>query len=294
MRQRLGVILLVGTAAAHADAILEYDGNDAACHAEFSRVAIRDLSLRVDSAPPQQDQSFVYDAGEKVGVALDHRRRQFFEMEFDDDAIDFQGDVMHSSSAMVNRKMQETQVPPFGGQAGANGMPQVDPKMLEAMMQQNMQHLPPEQRAKMQEAMQNFRSATTVPPEPVVEVTDERREVNGIACTVERVSEGGTAVREDCRAPAGDLGLDAADVKRLQRSIARFQKFSASIRDNLHLPMMPTVQHRPVDTSNLLVERRCLATGGDVRLRLRQESAPADWFSTPADYARMDLGMGGR
>ena len=110
MKQRFWILaLLAGSAAAHADAVLEYSGGDAACHGEFTRLAVEGLSLRVDSPPPQQDMSFVYDAAEKAGVALDHRRKQFFEIEFDDDAIDFQGDVMKSTSHMVDKKIQQVQ-----------------------------------------------------------------------------------------------------------------------------------------------------------------------------------------
>jgi hypothetical protein len=60
---------------------------------------------------------------------------------------------------------------------------------------------------------------------------------------------------------------------------------------------MPAVR-RPdqPDAQHLLVERRCYEQGktiGDVTLHVRHESAPADWFVTPSDYARMDMGMRG-
>ena len=299
----LCALFVVGCAAAHADAVLEYSGADSACHADFARLAVQGLSLRVDSAPPQQDMSFVYDAAEKVGVALDHGRKRFFEVEFDDDAIEFQGDVMKSTSTMVDKKVQqmESQMPRSAAaspnrEAGMAGMPQIDPKLMESMMQQNMEHMTKEQRAQMEQAMRSMRESGytglgATQPEPVVEATGERRDVGGIACTVERVTQGGQLVREDCRAAIGAIGLDAADLKRLQRALLRMEKFAASIRENMRF--VRAAKSETVDTQHLLVARRCFDRGsprGDVTLQLRHDAAPAAWFSTPAGYARMDMG----
>ena len=310
--------LFVCISAAHADAVLEYSGNNAACHADFQRVAVQGQSLRIDSAPPAQDMSMVYDAAEKTGVALDHRRKQFFELEFDDDAIDFQGDVMKSTSNLVDKKTQQMQAQMPAGmmQQGANGMPQVDPKLIEQMMQQNMQHMTREQREQMETAMKNMRAsgyagsgaAQSAPgrspgtPEatggregqPQIEATGEHRQVGGLACAVERVTQDGQLLREDCRTTLEALDLDTADLKRLQRAIARMQKYASSIKDNLRLAQGAKRDH--ADPQHLLVERRCFEQGkpgGDVTLRVRREAAPPEWFTTPSDYARMNMGMGG-
>jgi hypothetical protein len=302
-------------AAAHADAVLEYSSGSDACHGEFTRVAVQGLSMRIDGAPPGQDYSFVFDAAEKTGVTLDHRRKRFFEMELDDDAIEFTGDVMKSTSNMVDRKTEKMQADmaqacaQSGGRmncaaadamkSGANGtpgIPQIDPKLMEQMMQQNMQHMNAEQRAQMEQAMKNLRSAGGygAAAAPVVEATGERREVDGIACTVERVSQDGQLVREDCRAPLEALGLDGADLQRLQRAIGRMEKFAGTIRDNMRIARGS--MREMAYPQNLVVERRCFAQGkptGSVALRLRREAAPAAWFTLPADYARTDMGMGG-
>jgi hypothetical protein len=315
----LCAIILAGASAAHADAVLEYSGSDAECHADFVRVAVQGLSMRIDSAPPALDMSMVYDAAEKVGVALDHKRKQFFELEFDDDAIDFQSDVMKSTSNMVDKKTQQmqAQMPP-GRSPSAMGRspsaavamdsqersteamdgrerPQVDPKLMEQMMQQNMQHMTKEQRAQMETAMKNMRSSGYFGPqsEPVIEATGERREVGGLACSVERVTQDGALVREDCRTTLDALGLDAADLKRMQRTIQRMQKYADAVTANLRL--VRKVKRDNADPEHLLVERRCFDQGkpiGDVTLRVRRESAPADWFVTPADYGRMDMMRG--
>jgi len=298
--------LLLCATATHADAVLEYSGSDAGCHADFVRVAVQGLSMRIDSAPPAQDMSMVYDSAEKVGVALDHKRKQFFELEFDDDAIDFQGDVMKSTSNMVDKKTEQmkAQLPPGAMQSGsmqpgASGMPQVDPKMMEQMMQQNMEHMTKEQRAQTEAAMKNMRASGYFGPqsEPVVEVTGEKREVGGLACTVERVTQDGQLLHEDCRASLDAIGLDPADVKRMLRVILRMQKYASSVTANLRLVKnLKSVQRDNVDPQHPLVERRCFDQGkpsGDVTLRVRSETVPADWFVTPPDYAPMDIGIRG-
>jgi len=302
-RTIIAAVLLLVANAARADAVLEYSGSDAQCHADFVRVAVQGLSMRIDSAPPAQDMSMVYDSAEKVGVALDHKRKQFFELEFDDDAIDFQGDVMKSTSNMVDKKTEQmkAQLPPGAMQSGsmqpgASGMPQVDPKMMEQMMQQNMEHMTKEQRAQMEEAMKNMRSSGYFGPqsEPVTEATGEKREIGGLACTVERVTQDGQLLREDCRTTLDAIGLDPADVKRMQRVILRMQKYANSVTANLRL--VKSAHRDKVDPQHPLVERRCFDQGkpsGDVTLRVRSETVPADWFVTPPDYSRMDMGMRG-
>ena len=299
-------LLMLCVPAAYADAVLEYSGGDAQCHADFTRVAIQGLSLRIDSAPPSQDISMVYDAAEKVGVALDHQRKQFFEMEYDDDAIDFQSDVMKSTSHMVDRKTEQvmTQLPKDSGpgatgrspnaMAATGNLPQMDPKAMEQMMQQSLQNMPKEQRAQMEAAMKNLRTSGyfASQAEPVIEATGETRKIGALACTVERVTQDGALLREDCRTTLDALGLDAADLKRLQRAIARMQKFANAITDNLHI--VGGVKRDHADPEHLLVERRCFEQGkaiGDVTLSVRQETAPADWFVTPPGYSRMDMGM---
>lgn len=182
-------------------------------------------------------------------------------------------------------------------QAGANGMPQVDPKLMEQMMQQNMQHMSKEQRAQMETTMKNMRSSGYFGPQsaPVIEATGEKREVGGLACSLERVTQDGALLREDCRTTLDALGLEAADVKRMQRAIQRMQKYASAIKDNLRLAR--GAKRDNADPQHLLVERRCFDQGkaiGDVTLRVRREAAPADWFVTPPDYGRMDMGMRGR
>ena len=304
-------------AAAHADAVLEYSSGSDACHGEFTRVAVQGLSMRIDGAPPGQDYSFVFDAAEKTGVTLDHRRKRFFEMELDDDAIEFTGDVMKSTSNMVDRKTEKMQADmaqacaQSGGRAncaaadamksaGANGkpgMPQIDPKLMEQMMQQNMQHMNAEQRAQMEQAMKNLRTSGTpgfAAAPPVIKSTGERREIGGVACTVERVSQDGELLNEDCRAPLDALDLDAGDLKRLQRAIGRMEKLAGAIRDNMRFARM--TRREMNYPQNVVVERRCFEHGkpsGTVSLRVRRDAAPAAWFTTPPDYGRMDMGMGG-
>ena len=297
-RTILAAALLLGANAARSDAVLEYSGSSADCHADFVRVAVQGLSMRIDSAPPAEDMSMVYDAAEKVGVTLDHKRKQFFELEFDDDAIDFQGDVMKSTSNMIDRKTEQVkaQLPPGTMSASPNGMAQVDPKMMEQMMQQNMQHMTKEQRAQTEEAMKNLRSSGYFGPqaEPVIEVTGEKREIGGLTCAVERVTQDGQLVREDCRTTLDAIGIDPADVKRMMRVILRMQKYASTVTANLRL--VKNAQRDHVDPQHPLVERRCFDQGkptGDVTLRVRSESLPADWFVRPADYTRLDMGMRG-
>ena len=303
MTQRfLAAGLLLCAAAAQADAVLEYEGTSAACHGDFARLAISGLSMRVDSAPPQQDNSFIYDAAEKTGVALDHRNRQLFELEFDDDAIDFQGDVMKSTSNMIDRKVEKIQAQVCGRDGAAcppgavmipqtlAGTPANDTQQNKAMMQQNMEHMAPDQRARMEQSIQALREsgyAGLAGPAamPVTEATGEQRDVRGIACAVERVTLQGEVLREDCRADFDRLGRDAADLKRLQRAFQRMQKFSATIRDNLR--MAKGMTREPVDAQRVLVARRCFANGrssGEDALRVTGGDATADRIKKDAGY----------
>jgi hypothetical protein len=57
------------------------------------------------------------------------------------------------------------------------------------------------------------------------------------------------------------------------------------------------MDHEQADVPRLLVKRRCYDAGrenGAVKLGVRRESAPANWFERPPDYAQMDMGRGMR
>jgi hypothetical protein len=178
-------------------------------------------------------------------------------------------------------------------------MPQVDPKLMEQVMQQNMEHMTKEQRVQMEAAMKNMRASGYFGPqsEPVIEATGEKREVGGLSCAVERVTQDGQLLREDCRTTLDAIGLDPADVKRMLRVIVRMQKYSSAVTANLRLiKNVNSLRRDNVDPQHPLVERRCFEQGkptGDVTLRVRSETLPADWFVTPTDYSRMDMGMRG-
>jgi hypothetical protein len=81
------------------------------------------------------------------------------------------------------------------------------------------------------------------------------------------------------------------------RVIVRMQKYSSAVTSNLRLiKNVNSARRDNVDPQHPLVERRCFDQGkpsGEVTLRVRNESVPADWFVTPADYSRMDMGMRG-
>jgi hypothetical protein len=169
---------------------------------------------------------------------------------------------------------------------------------MQKLMEEQLAHMPPEQREQVQRAMANGASGMMMPgmpptgasaPPPKPERIDRDVDdivIDGIACTRREHLRGGVIAGEDCLATPAALHLGEAETKR----IARFsQSIRAWSRSLLPDEMQPKVDDR------VLVRRVCYAGGQETgRATLAIDTAPisASRFEIPAAYTPMDLGVG--
>ena len=96
--------LALTTTDAAADATLDYRSSGKSCRGDFDRVLLKDAWLRVDSDQGGHSGSFIYDGTEKIAIFLDHREHHFMQIEMDEDAVDFNADMMASLRKMMRNQ----------------------------------------------------------------------------------------------------------------------------------------------------------------------------------------------
>lgn len=103
---------------------------------------------------------------------------------------------------------------------------------VQAMMQEQMKNLPPEQRARIEAMMAQqggapgAAGAAAAPPRERnlrFEKTGEKKTVNGFACETYRVSEDGKPIEQDCIAPFGASTLTKEDGENFKRIADMFK-----------------------------------------------------------------------
>jgi len=288
-----------GSGLVHADVLLEYADAGNACHGDFARVAMSGARMRVESPPPNGDYAMVYDGAEKLAVTLDARNRSYAEVEMDADALEYQADVMSSTSTMMEKKLAAV---PGMNRPSANDMSAAaDPPMtakMQLLIEQSMRDMPKEQREQMQNALQGMQvpgMPATVRSEPRIETTSERKTIGGITCSVQRVLLDGELQREECVAAFDALGLQPAELARLRKSMRNFEALTDSM-SKLRLAGMSQPPPKSAQLTSVAIERRCYAQGrqtGSTTLSVSRPTLAAALFEIPTDYQRMEMGATG-
>lgn len=291
----LAAALSCASSLVHADVLLEYADAGNACHGDFARVAMSGARMRVEPPPPGDDYAMVYDGAEKLAVTLDARNRSYVEIEMDADALDYQADVMSSTSTMIEKKLAAVTAM---NRASANDVSaSSDPPMtakMQRLMEQSMRDMPKEQREQMQNALQGMQvqgMPAMARSEPQIETTSEGRTIGGIACSVQRVMLDGELQREECVAAFDALGLQPAELARLRKSMRNFEALTDSM-SKLRIAGISKLPPNSAQPTSIAIERRCYAQGrqtGSATLSVSRPTLAATLFEIPADYQRMDI-----
>ena len=162
---------------------------------------------------------------------------------------------------------------------------------MDAMVQEKMKNLPPEQRARIEAMMaqrggQPGAGPVVVPRERSLkfEKTGEKKTVNGFACEVYRVTNEGRPYEEDCIAPFGASTLTKEDGENFKRIAEMFKSMrgpaaqSASVDHWNDYPGFPIVQAK-------------LGADGKVQRTttvksIKHDALAADLFQVPAGFTR--------
>jgi hypothetical protein len=170
-------------------------------------------------------------------------------------------------------------------------------QMMQKMMEQQLAHMPPEQRERVQQAMAQSggaiampgmpgAGATQAPPPPKPERIDRDAgevDVAGITCMRREHLRGGALVREDCYTTAAGLHLGEVETRRIARFTKTMRSWSRSLVPD---------RTQPEADDRVLVRRICYAGGHESgRATLAIDTAPISGsrFEVPAGYKPMDL-----
>ena len=171
--------------------------------------------------------------------------------------------------------------------------------MMQKMMEQQLARMPPEQRARVQQAMAQSGGSMTMlgmpggntaqapPPKPErIDRDAGEADVGGITCMRREHLRAGELVREDCYSTAAGLHLGEVETRRIGRFTKAMRAWSRTL-------VPDGMQAEPDD--RVLVRRVCYAGGHESgRATLAIDTAPISEsrFEVPAGYKPIDL-MGG-
>lgn len=316
-------VALTGTA--HADAVLEYRYQGDECRVEMDRMQVSGSRLRMDTTWLGMDTSAIYDGLEQMLLGLEHREKTYSQMELDDDAQDFQGDV---AAALGTRTRKETAkamdamaearaqyeagckkrdcppMPELGRYDDLTGgmdadallarqeaaMARMDPEMLERMGVD-----PAEMKAQM-DATRAKLAASRRWQDSVATPTGKTRTIDGISCAEIEVHLGVSLIERRCETEPAALPLDARDAKGMERGVARLTQMAQTWR-----PLGEQVTGRQVQDEHhgLVVEKVCYATDRDGKLRetgratlgIEKRAVASDAFEIPDGYKPAGFGV---
>lgn len=320
--RRLLLAASVACATAQAGTVVDYR-RDGDCATDFDRMAIDGLRARIDMTIDGSAMSTIADDGEQLTTQLLHELRHYMTMESDDDATDFQSDVMRASHIHAGRQAEALTGLDAPAAAAAFRAQQIAacPDLAELGLADPDY---PEAAARCAESMAaaaearrgdasgdrrraigaaiatgRARSAPAQPaapaaPAPWRTTTVERGdqiEIDGRRCRIERLVRGDRVLREDCTSAIADLGLEPAALRRLNRIAAVGATVGRGVAE-LH-PEAADESGPP----RIALSRRCFRDGrqtGTATLEIRSGVAvPADRFEIPGDYRPMSPGEPG-
>lgn len=319
--RRLLIAALAACATAHAGTVVEYR-HDGDCATDFDRMAIDGLRARIDMTVDGSAMTTIADDGEQLTTQLLHELRRYMTIESDDDAVDFQSDVMRASHIHAGRQAEALTGLDAGATAAAFRAQQVaacpemaelgfaDPDYPEAAARcaetmaaaANAQRGDGDRRRAIgariaagrarAEAQQSAAPATAAPWRTTRIEYGEEIQIDGRRCRIERLVRGDRVLREDCTSAIADLGLEPAALRRLNRIATVGATVGRGVAE-LH-PEAADESGPP----RIALRRRCLRDGeetGTATLTIRGGVAvPADRFEIPGDYRPMALGEPGR
>ena len=323
MNRRIARIALCATiasscAAAQAATLLEYR-HEGECATEFERMAIDGLNLRIDMRVDGIEMTSLIDDEEQLMHQVMHDSRSYMTMESDDDAVDFNSDVARSTllharnetykvtgldnDALIEqaRAAQVVACPEMAQLGfGDPDYPEAAARCAERMAADAAAQAPADRASAIARAQARTRptraNAPASPaPKPAWTTTRIERDavatqVDGRACTTERIMRGTTVLREDCMAPIDALALEP----RAQRRLARMAKVGSGLAAGV-VELHPELQQQERDGPPAISLRRVCHRDGRVTgtstLMLREGVAidPAQ-FELPAGYEPLQIG----
>jgi len=263
----LGISLLA--ASAHADTTIHYMAQGD-CPAIADSVEISGPLVRIDGHEQGQDYYSVFDGDEDLFTTMMPAQHKYAQIEVDEDALDYTGDVADSTGKYMDNQM----------------------KKMQAMMQQQCAEL--EKSGRSCAAMPDMRSLmqTMAAKSPTTETSDtgQKKTIAGVDCEVFAVLENDVKKQEVCYANPTELPIPEPDRKGLARGLKALNKYGQAFTGLAeHLGVKP--KGRAPD--GLPVAQTCFDPAGQSvgqnALEIKPDKIAAERFDIPPGYSKMTM-----
>ena len=222
----------------------------------------------------------MFDGMEDIITSLDHSNHSYHETEVDEDALDYNTDVMSSTGNFIGNQM--------------NAMQELTKKQCEQMEKQGYSCANMPDMASMMQRVQSMASQQM----PVIEIkpSDKIQAVAGMACKTYDRYQNGSRSSEECYVETKDIVMSEKDKKHLLRNMKVMQHFAKSMT-GLTDKLMPgkdktSEQSDPADR-DILLSQICFSLDGKEagRIEVQISTAPLDTssFEIPPGYQAMNL-----
>lgn len=275
--------ILIGCAAlvpsvSQADISLIYP-QQTQCKSNASAIYISGSRMRFDSVMEDKKYSMLFDGLEDIITTLDHSGRQFHQSEVDEDALDYNTDVMSSTGTFIDKQMQamQAQMKQQCAQMEKQGMscPNMD---LSSIMQSAQ--------------------AMTAQNVPKMEVrpSDKNQTVAGMACKSFDRYENGSKTSEECYVEAKDMLMSEKDKKYLLRNMKVMTHYAlsfAGLSEKLSFADKQTSSQADPADKDILLSQTCFSPNGSevgrVEVKVISTAIDAASFDIPPGYQVMSM-----
>lgn len=266
--QSCALLALVLGTSAHADTTLHYavEGN---CPAIADAVEISGSLIRIEIHAQGQDYASIFDGGEDLYTTLLPAQRKYYQVEVDEDALDYTGDVADSTGKYIDNQMLK----------------------MQTMMQQQCAELEKSggSCASMPDLRSIMQGMAASSPKLELRDTGHKKTVADVDCGVFEVLEGGVKKKEACYAASADLPLPETDRKGLARGLKAMTRYGQAFEGMAtHFGGAGASARMP---DGLPIAETCFDSAGQTvgqnSVSISQAAIAPERFDIPADYTRM-------
>ena len=278
MRAVLISFLALVSGMSQADTSLIYP-QQAQCKSNVLALQISGSKTRYDSLSENQPYSMLFDGTEDIITTLDHANRRYHQVEVDEDALDYNKDVMSSAGTYIGNQMQGLQAQMKEQCAEMEKQGINCPDMDLSSIMQNAQAMTNQQASKME-----------------LRLSETTNTVAGMPCKTFDRYENDNKESQECYVEPKNMVMSDSDKKYFLRNMKVMTHYAlsfAGLSEKLsNVDKQAPAQSDPAD-KDILLSKICFAPDGSEvgRIEVQVSNAAIDEasFDIPAGYQVMSI-----
>lgn len=261
-----------------ADVSLTYQ-QQAQCESNVTAIQISGSHMRFDSVLDNKKYSMLFDGVEDMITMLDHSARQYHQTEVDEDALDYNKDVMSSTGTFMDKKMQALQAQMKQQCAQMEKQGVSCPNMDLSSIMQSAQAMAGTQASKIE-----------------LRPSDAAKTIAGMACkSVERY-ENDRKKSEECYIEAKDMVMSDKDKKYLLRNMKVMTHYAlsfAGLSEKLNIGDKQAPAQPDPSEKDILLSKICFSSDGNeagrIEMQINSTAIDLESFDIPPGYKIMSM-----